>query len=39
VSALRVLDVVTWMEGKAAGMRPTEPDEMLGEPLTDPTRG
>jgi hypothetical protein len=37
VSALRVLDVVTWMEGKSAGMRPTEPDELLGESLTDPT--
>ena len=36
VSALRVLDVVTWMEGKAAGVRPTDPDELLGESLTDP---
>ena len=36
VSALRVLDVVTWMEGKAAGIRPADPDELLGESLTDP---
>ena len=36
VSALRVLDAVTWMEGKAAGARPTDPDELLGESLTDP---
>ncbi|RBY91058.1 DUF6308 family protein [Blastococcus sp. TF02A-30] len=36
VSALRVLDVVTWMEGKAAGVRPTDPDELLGESLTEP---
>lgn len=35
VSALRVLDVVTWMEGKAAGVRPTDPDELLGESLTE----
>jgi hypothetical protein len=36
VSALRVLDVVTWMEGKAAGVPPTDPDELLGESLTHP---
>ncbi|MGZ4646756.1 MAG: DUF6308 family protein [Blastococcus sp.] len=36
VSALRVLDVVAWMEGKAAGVRPTAPEEVLGASLTDP---
>ena len=36
VSALRVLDVVTWMEGKAAGVRPIDPHELLGASLTDP---
>lgn len=36
VSALRILDVVTWMEGKATGVNPTEPDELLGEALTRP---
>lgn len=36
VSALRVLDVVAWMEGKATGVRPTDPKELLGESLTDP---
>ncbi|SFL37735.1 DUF6308 family protein [Geodermatophilus ruber] len=34
VSALRVLDVVAWMEGKATGVRPTSPEELLGESLT-----
>jgi hypothetical protein len=36
VSALRVLDVVSWMEGKAAGVRPTAPEEVLGASLTNP---
>lgn len=36
VSALRVLDVVSWMEGKAIGVRPTDLDEQLGESLTHP---
>jgi hypothetical protein len=34
-SALRVLDVVTWMEGKAEGVRPTAPEERLGAALTE----
>ena len=34
VSALRVFDVVAWMEGKAIGVRPTSPEELLGESLT-----
>lgn len=36
VSALRVLDVVTWMEGKAAGIEPTAPEDVLGAALTEP---
>lgn len=36
VSALRVLDVVAWMEGKASGVPATEPEEVLGAALTDP---
>lgn len=36
VSALRILDVVAWMEGKSAGVRPTTPEEVLGASLTDP---
>lgn len=36
VSALRVLDVIAWMEGKAAGVRPTAPEELSGEALTEP---
>ncbi|WP_347057371.1 DUF6308 family protein [Blastococcus sp. HT6-30] len=36
ISALRVLDVVTWMEGKAAGIEPTAPEDVLGAALTDP---
>jgi hypothetical protein len=35
VSALRILDVVAWMEGKAAGIRATAPDEVLGASLTN----
>jgi hypothetical protein len=35
VSALRVFDVITWMEGKATGVRPTAPEELVGEFLTD----
>jgi hypothetical protein len=38
VSALRVLDVIAWMEGKATGIRPTAPEELLGESLTDPEK-
>ncbi|MGY2129400.1 DUF6308 family protein [Blastococcus sp. SYSU DS0617] len=36
VSALRVLDVVSWMEGKATGVQPSDPVELLGESLTNP---
>ncbi len=35
VSPLRVYDVVTWMEGKDADLRPTTPEEQLGAELAD----
>ncbi|MGY1665913.1 DUF6308 family protein [Geodermatophilus sp. SYSU D00696] len=35
VSALRVYDVVAWMEGKKRGVRPTTRDERLGVELTE----
>jgi len=34
ISAVRVYDVVTWMEGKQSNLRPTDPDEKLGAALT-----
>jgi len=35
VSPLRVYDVVTWMEGKDANLRPTTHEEQLGAELAD----
>ena len=35
VSALRVYDVIAWMEGKKRNLRPTDRDEQVGAGLTD----
>ncbi|SFP89220.1 hypothetical protein SAMN05660464_0016 [Geodermatophilus dictyosporus] len=34
VSALRVYDVIAWMEGKKRGVQPTDPDDQLGAAVT-----
>lgn len=39
VSALRVYDVITWMEGKRKDYRPTVPTEQLAAALSDATDG
>ncbi|MBB3086666.1 DUF6308 family protein [Geodermatophilus sabuli] len=35
ISAIRVYDVITWMEGKQRNLRPTEPDEQPGAALPE----
>ncbi len=37
ISALRIYDVVTWMEGKAARIEPKQPEEQLGAELAQLT--